>query len=144
MNEETSKEPGLLQVRPEALDPQHSVQAPGDVGHSSRASRQFTTVVIDEEPQVALEPSMPGKPYKPKRRRGRPPGAKTQVAHEHVTADEFAVLRAVAQGMAYLGRTVGDGSQLQIGAGRIRSQHGGLNSPVIDISWTQSFGVGQR
>lgn len=99
MNEETSKEPGLLQVRPEALDPQHSVQAPGDVGHSSRASRQFTTVVIDEEPQVALEPSMPGKPYKPKRRRGRPPGAKTQVAHEHVTADEFAVLRAVAQGM---------------------------------------------
>ena len=99
MNEETSKEPGLLQVRPEALDPQHSVQAPGDVGHSSRASRQFTTVVIDEEPQVALEPSMPGKPDKPKRRRGRPPGAKTQVAHEHVTADEFAVLRAVAQGM---------------------------------------------
>lgn len=51
---------------------------------------------------------------------------------------------AVAQGMAYLGRVMGEGSQLQIGAGRIRSQHGGLNSPVIDISWTQSFGVGQR
>ncbi|WP_019576773.1 tyrosine-type recombinase/integrase [Curvibacter lanceolatus] len=96
MNEETSKESGFLQARPEALGPQHPAQNLGDVGHSSRASRQFTTVVIDEEPQVAPEP---GKPDKPKRRRGRPPGAKTQVAHEHVTADEFAVLRAVAQGM---------------------------------------------
>lgn len=74
MNEETSKEHGLLKVRSEALDPQHSVQARGDVGHSSLASRQFTTVVIDEEPQVAPELSKPGKP---KRRRGRPPGAKT-------------------------------------------------------------------
>jgi len=96
MNEETSKECGFLQARPEALDPQHPVQARGDVGHSSLASRQFSTVVFDEEPQVAPEPD---KPDKPKRRRGRPPGAKTQVAHEHVTADEFAVLRAVAQGM---------------------------------------------
>jgi len=99
MNEETSKESGRLQARPEALNPQHSVQAPGNVGHSSLGSRQFSTVVIDEEPQVAPESGKPSKASKPKRRRGRPPGAKTQVAHEHVTADEFAVLRAVAQGM---------------------------------------------
>lgn len=99
MNEETSKESGLLQAGSEAVGLQNQVQAHGNVGHSSRASRQFTTVVIDEEPQVAPEPDKPIKPAKPKRRRGRPPGAKTQVAHEHVTADEFAVLRAVAQGM---------------------------------------------
>lgn len=51
---------------------------------------------------------------------------------------------AVAQGMVYLGRAVGTASQVQIGAGRIRSQHGGLSSPVIDISWTQAFGTGVR
>ncbi|HEX5355820.1 MAG TPA: hypothetical protein VFW93_06365 [Aquabacterium sp.] len=51
---------------------------------------------------------------------------------------------AVAQGMVLLGHTIGPRSRLQIGAGRIRSLHGGLSSPVIDVSWTQSFGSGQR
>lgn len=51
---------------------------------------------------------------------------------------------AVAQGMVMLGRRMGPLSQLQIGAGRIRSLHGGLSSPVIDLSWTQAFGSGQR
>lgn len=51
---------------------------------------------------------------------------------------------AVAQGMVMLGHSVSPRSQLQIGAGRIRSLHGGLSSPVIDVSWTQSFGSGQR
>jgi len=51
---------------------------------------------------------------------------------------------AVAQGMAYLGMATSPASELQIGAGRIRGQHGGLNSAVVDVSWTRSFGVGQR
>jgi hypothetical protein len=51
---------------------------------------------------------------------------------------------AVAQGMLMLGRGVGPHSQLQIGAGRIRSLRGGLSSPVIDISWTQAFGAGRH
>ncbi|WP_040327533.1 tyrosine-type recombinase/integrase [Acidovorax delafieldii] len=37
--------------------------------------------------------------HPPKRRRGRPPGTRVQVAHSHVTADEFAFLRALAQGV---------------------------------------------
>lgn len=36
---------------------------------------------------------------KPKRRRGRPLGSTTKIAHGHVTADEFAFLRAIAQGV---------------------------------------------
>lgn len=50
---------------------------------------------------------------------------------------------AVVQGMVYLGHALGSG-QLQLGAGRIRSQHGGLSSPVLDLTWSQRFGVGQR
>lgn len=51
---------------------------------------------------------------------------------------------AVAQGMVYLGHAVGRGSDVQLGVGRLRSQHGGLDSTVLDISWTQRFGTGQR
>lgn len=51
---------------------------------------------------------------------------------------------AVVQGMVMLGRSVGPGRQWQIGAGRVRSLHGGLSSPVLDVSWVQSFGAGQR
>lgn len=56
-------------------------------------TRVFAPVLIDEEPQEANQAD------KPKRRRGRPPGSATRVVHAHVTADEFAVLRAVAQGV---------------------------------------------
>lgn len=51
---------------------------------------------------------------------------------------------AVAQGMAYLGLSLYPGSAWQLGVGRIRGQRGGLDSRVVDISWTRSFGVGQR
>lgn len=51
---------------------------------------------------------------------------------------------AVAQGMVMLSRRLGARSELQIGAGRVRSLRGGLSSPVLDLSWVQSFGVGQR
>lgn len=51
---------------------------------------------------------------------------------------------AVAQGMVYLGLSLNPGSEWQLGAGRIRGQHAGLNSRVIDLSWSRSFGVGQR
>ncbi len=36
---------------------------------------------------------------RPARRRGRPPGSKTSLVNQGVTADEFALLRAVAQGV---------------------------------------------
>jgi len=51
---------------------------------------------------------------------------------------------AVGQGMAYLGYALRGGSEVQVGLGRIRSLHGGLNSPVIDLSWTQHLGVSSR
>lgn len=55
----------------------------------------FPTAAADEHP----EPLEPSRALRPARRRGRPMGAKTRAAHEHITADEFAVLRAVAQGI---------------------------------------------
>ncbi|WP_250439910.1 tyrosine-type recombinase/integrase [Delftia tsuruhatensis] len=55
----------------------------------------FGTTAVDENDQ-ALEPPVPARTT---RRRGRPPGAKTRAANTHITADEFAVLRAVAQGI---------------------------------------------
>lgn len=54
---------------------------------------QSGSVQNDDEAQVAP------KFDKPKRRRGRPPGAKNKVANAHVSADEFALLRAMAQGV---------------------------------------------
>lgn len=55
----------------------------------------FGTAAIDADDRV-FEPS---RPLRTTRRRGRPPGAKTRAANTHITADEFAVLRAVAQGI---------------------------------------------
>lgn len=55
----------------------------------------FPTAAADEHSQ----PLEPPRALRPARRRGRPMGAKTRAAHEHITADEFAVLRAVAQGI---------------------------------------------
>lgn len=51
-------------------------------------------VASDEE-----EDSPAPDPLKPKRRMGRPPGARTRISHGHISADEFSVLRAVAQGI---------------------------------------------
>jgi hypothetical protein len=51
---------------------------------------------------------------------------------------------AVAQGMAYLSYMLPGGSEWQLGLGRIRSQHGGLDTPLVDLSWTQHLGVGTR
>lgn len=51
---------------------------------------------------------------------------------------------AVTQGMVYLGRAIGRSAQLQIGAGRVRSVRGGLSSPIVDISWNQTFGAGRN
>lgn len=56
-------------------------------------TRSHATVVLDESAEVsACE-------LRPKSRRGRPLGSKTRTAHSHVSADEFAFLRAVAQGV---------------------------------------------
>ena len=70
----------------------HEAEAAG-LPQPSLVTRVFTPVLIDEEPQESNQAD------KPKRRRGRPPGSATRVVHAHVTADEFAVLRAVAQGV---------------------------------------------
>lgn len=60
--------------------------------------RIFGPSLVDvEEDDQAAAPKRASP--KAKRRRGRPFGAKTRVAHTHVTADEFALLRAVAQGV---------------------------------------------
>jgi len=55
----------------------------------------FGTAAVDENDQVLESPVA----ARTARRRGRPPGAKTRAANTHITADEFAVLRAVAQGI---------------------------------------------
>lgn len=51
---------------------------------------------------------------------------------------------AVAQAQLYLARQAGAHSRWQIGLGRMRSQHGGLNSPFLDLSWCMDWGVAQR
>ena len=70
----------------------HEAEAAG-LPQPSLVTRVFAPVLIDEEPQESNSTD------RPKRRRGRPPGSATRVVHAHVTADEFAVLRAVAQGV---------------------------------------------
>ena len=52
-------------------------------------------VATPEESQVFEAQHAP----RPARRRGRPPGSKTSLVNQGVTADEFAILRAVAQGV---------------------------------------------
>lgn len=52
-------------------------------------------VATPEESQVFEAKPVPS----PARRRGRPPGSKTTLVNQCVTADEFALMRAVAQGV---------------------------------------------
>ncbi len=52
-------------------------------------------VATPEESQVFEAQPSP----RPARRRGRPPGSKTSLVNQGVTADEFALMRAVAQGV---------------------------------------------
>lgn len=61
---------------------------------SLQSTRTHATVVVDEPTEV---PAI--KLDRPKPRRGRPLGSKTRTAHCHVSADEFAFLRAIAQGV---------------------------------------------
>lgn len=65
------------------------------VAASSTPARRFVPEIPGED-QI-LTPGDPARP--PARRRGRPLGTKTRVTHERLTADEFAVLRAVTQGV---------------------------------------------
>jgi len=57
--------------------------------------RRFPTTAADTA--GVLEPAQPAP--RPAGRRGRPRGAKTRITHERLTADEFALLRAVTQGV---------------------------------------------
>lgn len=76
-----------------AAELEHLVHALSPGADQGVTTRQHGTVLVDDEEEA------PPAAEKPKRRRGRPPGSTTRVTHAHVTADEFAVLRAVAQGV---------------------------------------------
>ena len=55
----------------------------------------FATAVIDTDPVIESA----GSARRPPRRRGRPLGSRSRATHDRIAADEFAVLRAVAQGV---------------------------------------------
>lgn len=61
--------------------------------------RRFPTAAADTAADTAalLEPAQPAP--RPAGRRGRPRGTKTRITHERLTADEFALLRSVTQGV---------------------------------------------
>lgn len=59
--------------------------------------RHHRPVLLDDV--TALGGTLAAAGARPKRRRGRPLGSKTRTEHGHVTADEFAFLRALAQGV---------------------------------------------
>ena len=48
---------------------------------------------------------------------------------------------AIAQALGWVGVPVTRNGQLRLGAGRIKSLRGGLDSPVFELSWTQAFGL---
>jgi hypothetical protein len=51
----------------------------------------------------------------------------------------------IAQLLAWAGWPTGANSQLRLGAGRVRSlRDGGLSSPLIELSWSQAFGLSGR
>ncbi|RYE39750.1 MAG: hypothetical protein EOP24_43335 [Hyphomicrobiales bacterium] len=61
---------------------------------------QHPTPVFDADAdQASAAATGRASEMRPKRKRGRPPGSRTRIAHEHVSSDEFALLRAVAQGV---------------------------------------------
>jgi hypothetical protein len=49
----------------------------------------------------------------------------------------------LAEAIAWVGISTdaGHSSQVRIGAGALRSFHGGLSTPVIELSWSQAFGL---
>ncbi|CAN7757037.1 site-specific integrase [Acidovorax sp. LjRoot66] len=71
------------------MPPENSTDQPG--------VRHHRPVLIDDEAAPGGMLAAPG--ARLKRRRGRPLGSKTRTEHGHVTADEFAFLRALAQGV---------------------------------------------
>ncbi len=76
----------------EELDPmssENSTDLPG--------VRLHRPVLLDDEAAPGGTRAPVG--ARPKGRRGRPMGSKTRTEHGHVTADEFAFLRALAQGL---------------------------------------------
>lgn len=66
---------------------------PTDRPKHTMVTRLFAPALVDDGPL------MPREAEKVRRHRGRPPGSSTRIAHDHISADEFALLRAVAQGM---------------------------------------------
>ena len=53
---------------------------------------------------------------------------------------------AIAQTLAWAGHPVGANSQVRLGVGGVRSLRGigGLSSPLIEVSWSQAFGLSGR
>jgi hypothetical protein len=50
----------------------------------------------------------------------------------------------VAQGLLWLGFRATRNGQIKVGVGQVRSIRGGLSSPLVDLSWSQSFGLAGR
>ena len=51
---------------------------------------------------------------------------------------------AVLQGRGYVDVALGETVSLRVGAGRVKSVHGGLDAPVVDAALTFRFGVDRR
>lgn len=86
-----------------------------DAGTPQTQRRRFVPEIPGEDQTI-----IPGGPARgPARRRGRPAGTKTRITHERLTADEFAVLRAVTQGV-----DIGVAArQYLLWAGRVPERH---------------------
>lgn len=72
------------------------------MARSFEIRKQLRKMNVRKHPVTSLDPDgsvVVATRDVPKRRRGRPLGSRTRTAHSHVTADEFAFLRAVAQGI---------------------------------------------
>jgi hypothetical protein len=50
---------------------------------------------------------------------------------------------AIAQGVLWAGMKAGNG-EWRVGVGRVKSLRGGLNSPLVELSWTKAFGFAGR
>lgn len=48
---------------------------------------------------------------------------------------------ALAQAMVWAGRDLGRHSRLEVGAGRVKSLRGALDTPVVELAWTLEFGA---
>jgi hypothetical protein len=51
---------------------------------------------------------------------------------------------AIVQGLAWAGWAPNRGGEWRIGVGTVRAARNGVNSPVVELSWTRAFGTSGR